>query len=150
MNITKRLSTKLNLSEFQINAAIGLIDEGATIPFIARYRKEVTGNLTDSELRDLLENLIYLRNLALRMETVLTSIEGQGKLTEELKMSIENAQTLSELEDLYRPYKPKRKTRASIAREKGLEPLAEYLKAGKKKVITLSLLLPSLMKKKVS
>lgn len=133
MNITKRLSTKLNLSEFQINAAIGLIDEGATIPFIARYRKEVTGNLTDSELRDLLENLIYLRNLALRMETVLTSIEGQGKLTEELKMSIENAQTLSELEDLYRPYKPKRKTRASIAREKGLEPLAEYLKAGKKK-----------------
>ncbi len=134
MNITKRLSTKLNISELQIKAAIGLIDEGATIPFIARYRKEVTGNLSDAELRDLAENLTYLRNLAERMETVLTTIEGLGKLTAELKSAIENAQTLSELEDLYRPYKPKRKTRASIAREKGLEPLAEYLKAGKKRL----------------
>ncbi|HKM02709.1 MAG TPA: Tex family protein [Bacilli bacterium] len=132
MNISKRIADKLNLRLEQVDATIGLIDEGSTIPFIARYRKEVTFNLSDSELRDLNDLLIYLRTLEERILTVLTSIEEQNKLTPELKMMIDNVNTLSELEDIYRPYKPKRKTRASIAKEKGLEPLAAYLKAGHK------------------
>ena len=130
MNIVNKISEKLNLKTSQIEAAIKLIDEGCTIPFIARYRKEMTGNLSDAELRDLSDNLIYLRNLEERMNTVLASIEEQGKLTDELKLAVESANTLSELEDIYRPFKPKRKTRAVIAKEKGLEPLASYLKDG--------------------
>jgi uncharacterized protein len=132
MDITKKISLELNLKETQIEAAIKLIDEGNTIPFIARYRKEATGYLTDADLRNLSDRLSYLRKLEERMNTVISSIDEQGKLTEELKNSILNAQTLSEVEDLYRPYKPKKKTRASIAKEKGLEPLAKYLVIGKK------------------
>lgn len=132
MNIIKRLNEKLEISQVQIKATIALIDEGATIPFIARYRKEVTGNLSDTTLRQFAETLKYLRNLEERMKTVLETISEQGKLTLELEKQIKNVQTLSELEDLYRPYRPKRKTRASIAREKGLTPLAEYIKKGTK------------------
>lgn len=132
MDISKRIVEKLNLKPEQVNAAIGLIDEGCTIPFIARYRKEATFNLTDSELRDLNDSLVYLRNLNERIITVISSIEEQNKLTPELKENIEKVKTLSELEDIYRPYKPKRKTRATIAKEKGLAPLAEYIKAGHK------------------
>lgn len=132
MDITKKISLELNLKETQIEAAIKLIDEGNTIPFIARYRKEATGYLTDADLRNLSDRLTYLRKLEERMNTVISSTDEQGKLTEELKNSILNAQTLSEVEDLYRPYKPKKKTRASIAKEKGLEPLAKYLVIGKK------------------
>lgn len=127
MDIIKRLDQELDLGEKRIIAAIGLIDEGNTIPFIARYRKEVTGNLTDEDLRKLFDRLTYLRGLDERINTVLKSIEEQGKLTDELKIQIENVRTLSELEDLYRPYKPKKKTRGSIAKERGLEPLAKYI-----------------------
>ncbi|MCX5774822.1 MAG: Tex family protein [Firmicutes bacterium] len=132
MDISKRIAEKLNLKLDQVNAAVGLIDEGSTIPFIARYRKEVTNNLDDSQLRDLNDSLLYLRNLQERMTTVIASIEEQKKLTPELKDAIENVKALSELEDIYRPYKPKRKTRAIIAKEKGLGPLAEYFKKGHK------------------
>lgn len=127
MDIKKRISEELNLKENQVEAAIKLIDEGNTIPFIARYRKEVTGNLTDVELRNLSDRLTYLRGLDERINTVLKTIEDQGKLTDELKTQIENVKTLSELEDLYRPYKPKKKTRGIIAKEKGLEPLADFI-----------------------
>lgn len=127
MDITLRLVEELGLEQRKIEAAIKLIDEGNTIPFIARYRKEATGNLDDTELRKLFDRLTYLRNLNERIETVLKSIEEQGKLTDELKNQIENVKTLAELEDLYRPYKPKKKTRGSIAKEKGLEPLAEII-----------------------
>ncbi len=132
MDIINRISEELNLRPKQVEVAINLIDEGNTIPFIARYRKEMTGNLTDDNLRNLEERLIYLRKLDERINTVLNSIEEQGKLTDELKESILNVETLSELEDIYRPYKPKKKTRASIAKQKGLDPLAIYLKEGKK------------------
>ncbi len=127
MDITLRLVEELGLEQRKIEAAIKLIDEGNTIPFIARYRKEATGNLDDAELRKLFDRLTYLRNLNERIEKVLKSIEEQGKLTDELKNQIENVKTLAELEDLYRPYKPKKKTRGSIAKEKGLEPLAEII-----------------------
>lgn len=127
MDITLRLVEELGLEQRKIEAAIKLIDEGNTIPFIARYRKEATGNLDDAELRKLFDRLTYLRNLNERIETVLKSIEDQGKLTDELKNQIENVKTLAELEDLYRPYKPKKKTKGSIAKEKGLEPLAEII-----------------------
>ena len=127
MDITLRLVEELGLEKRKIEAAVKLIDEGNTIPFIARYRKEVTGNLDDAELRKLFDRLTYLRNLNERIDTVLKSIEEQGKLTDELKTQIENVKTLAELEDLYRPYKPKKKTRGSIAKEKGLEPLAKYI-----------------------
>ena len=127
MDITLRLVEELGLEQRKIEAAVKLIDEGNTIPFIARYRKEETGNLDDAELRKLFDRLTYLRNLNERIETVLKSIEEQGKLTDELKNQIENVKTLAELEDLYRPYKPKKKTRGSIAKEKGLEPLAEII-----------------------
>ena len=132
MDIILRLKEKLNINVNQINATIKLLDEGCTIPFIARYRKEVTGNLTDSTLRDFFEALTYLRNLNERIKTVIASIKEQDKLTKELENAIENVNTLSELEDLYRPYKPKRKSRATIAKEKGLLPLANYLKLGHK------------------
>ena len=134
MDILKKLATELSLSETSVQSAINLLDEGNTVPFIARYRKEATGNLSDTSLRKLEERLTYLRGLQERMDTVIASIEEQGKLTPELRASIENASTLAEVEDLYRPYKPKRKTRASIAKERGLEPLAAYLKKGIAKV----------------
>lgn len=130
MNINLKISEELNLKESQVNAAVKLLDEGNTVPFISRYRKEATGNLDDNNLRKLEERLSYLRNLQERMNTVIKSIDEQGKLTPELEEKINNAKTLSEVEDLYRPYKPKKKTRASIAKEKGLVPLAEYLKKG--------------------
>ena len=119
----------MQVEKWQVEAAVKLIDEGNTIPFISRYRKEVTGSLNDEQLRDLHERLTYLRNLEDKKEQVLKSIEEQGKLTEELREKILAAQTLVVVEDLYRPYRPKRKTRAGIAKEKGLEPLAEYILA---------------------
>ena len=131
MDIAKTIASELNLREASVSSAIALLDEGNTVPFIARYRKEATGNLTDADLRKLEERLIYLRGLEERKQTVLASIEEQGKLTEELRQAIEEALTLARVEDLYRPYKPKRKTRASIAKEKGLEALAIYMKKGK-------------------
>ncbi len=129
MNINKVLAEELNVREEQVDAAVKLIDEGNTIPFIARYRKEMTGSLNDEVLRALWERLTYLRNLEDRKKQVLSSIEDQGKLTEELKASIQAAQTLVVVEDLYRPYRPKRRTRATIAKEKGLEPLAKAILA---------------------
>ena len=131
MDIIKIISEELELSEISLSNAIKLIDEGNTIPFIARYRKEVTHNLTDNDLRKLEERLIYLRKLEERKNTILKSIDEQGKLTDELKEKIDNVLILSELEDIYRPYKPKRKTRASIAKEKGLEPLSKIIREGK-------------------
>jgi uncharacterized protein len=127
MNIITVLSEELKVQKWQVEATVKLIDEGNTIPFISRYRKEATGALNDEVLRNLHERLIYLRGLEERKETVLASIEEQGKLTEELKAKIQAAQTMVAVEDLYRPYKPKRKTRASIAKEKGLEPLANII-----------------------
>ena len=131
MNIIKKISEELKLKETQVSSAVKLIDEDNTIPFIARYRKEATGYLTDVDLRNIFDRLNYLRNLEERINTVLNSINEQGKLTDELKEDILNVETLSELEDIYRPFKPKRKTRASIAKEKGLEPVSEYIKLGK-------------------
>ena len=115
------------MKKWQVDAAVTLIDEGNTIPFIARYRKEATGTLDDEQLRKLHERLTYLRNLEEKKEQVLASIEEQGKLTEELKHQILSAETLVVVEDLYRPYRPKRRTRATIAKEKGLEPLAALI-----------------------
>ena len=125
--ITSIIANELQVKEFQVQSAIKLIDDGNTIPFIARYRKEATGGLSDETLRDLGDRLTYLRNLEKRKEEITNSIEEQGKLTDELKLQIENANTLAELEDLYRPYKPKKRTRATIAKEKGLEPLADII-----------------------
>ena len=127
MDIILKISEELGIRKNQTEAAVKLIDEGNTIPFIARYRKEVTGSLNDEVLRNLYERLTYLRNLEERKETVLGSIEEQGKLTEELKKQILAAETMVAVEDLYRPYKPKRRTRATIAKEKGLEPLANVI-----------------------
>ncbi len=127
MDINKKLSEELGVKVSQIEAAIKLMDEGCTIPFIARYRKEVTGSLNDEVLRNLDERLTHYRNLEARKETVLKAIETQGKLTPELKKAIEVAETLVAIEDLYRPYKQKRRTRAMIAREKGLEGLANIM-----------------------
>ena len=127
MDIILKISEELGIRKNQTEAAVKLIDEGNTIPFIARYRKEVTGSLNDEVLRNLYERLMYLRNLEERKETVLGSIEEQGKLTEELKKQILAAETMVAVEDLYRPYKPKRRTRATIAKEKGLEPLANVI-----------------------
>ncbi len=129
MDINEKLAKELNIRKEQVEATVKLIDEGNTIPFIARYRKEVTGALNDEILRNLYERLNYLRNLEDKKESVLSSIEEQGKLTEELREKILAAETLVVVEDLYRPYKQKRKTRASVAREKGLEPLAELILA---------------------
>ena len=127
MDIIKKLTEELNVKKSQVEAAVKLIDEGNTIPFIARYRKEATGSLNDEVLRNLDERLKYLRNLDERRESILASIEEQGKLTPELKASIESVETMVALEDLYRPYKPKRRTRATIAKEKGLEGLANII-----------------------
>ena len=127
MDIIQALTQELQVEKWQIEAAVKLIDEGNTIPFISRYRKEATGSLNDEILRNLHERLLYLRNLEDKKKQVLSSIEEQGKLTEELKKSILEAQTLVVVEDLYRPYRPKRRTRATIAKEKGLEPLANLI-----------------------
>ena len=124
MDINQKITEELNVKRWQVDAAVKLIDEGNTIPFIARYRKEATGTLDDEQLRKLFERLTYLRNLEEKKEQVLSSIEEQGKLTEELRAQITAAETLVVVEDLYRPYRPKRRTRATIAKEKGLEPLA--------------------------
>ena len=124
MNIAHKIAEELAINDWQVEAVIKLLDEGNTIPFIARYRKEQHGTLDDEQLRNLYERLNYLRGLEERKEAVLKSIEEQGKLTDELKMQISEAETLVAVEDLYRPYKQKRRTRASIAKEKGLEPLA--------------------------
>jgi len=129
MDITAKIAEELQVKNSQVDAAIKLIDEGCTIPFIARYRKEVTGSLNDEQLRDLDERLKYLRNLEDRKAAVIASIEEQGKLTEELKKDILAAETMVLVEDLYRPYKQKRRTRATIAKEKGLEPLADFILA---------------------
>lgn len=129
MNITEELAQELNIKEVQVEKTINLIDEGNTIPFIARYRKEVTGGLSDETLRTFGERLNYLRNLETRKQEITKSIEEQGKMTEELAKEIEKAKTLAEVEDIYRPYKQKKKTRGSIAKAKGLEPLADIIYA---------------------
>lgn len=126
-NIANKLVEEFKLKPFQVENAIKLIDEGNTIPFIARYRKEATGELSDEQLRDLFERLTYLRNLEKRKEEVIRLIDEQGKLTEELQSTIVSALTVTEVEDLYRPYKQKKKTRATIAKAKGLEPLANII-----------------------
>ena len=133
MDINQKITEELSVKKWQVEAAVKLIDEGNTIPFIARYRKEATGTLDDEQLRKLYERLTYLRNLEEKKEQVLASIEEQGKLTEELKAKIVAAQTLVVVEDLYRPYRPKRRTRATIAKEKGLEPLAALITLQKAK-----------------
>lgn len=127
MDINQKLAKELNVKKWQVEAAIKLIDEGNTIPFISRYRKEATGALNDEQLRQLFERLTYLRNLEEKKEQVLSSIEEQGKLTEELRKQIMEAETLVVVDDLYRPYRPKRRTRATIAKEKGLETLAALI-----------------------
>ncbi|MBS4960449.1 MAG: RNA-binding transcriptional accessory protein [Clostridiales bacterium] len=127
MNIAEKLQKEFSIKAFQVENTIQLIDEGNTIPFIARYRKEMTGSLDDQLLRALSERLQYLRNLEEKRGQIQKSIEEQGKLTEEISMSLKLAETMTELEDIYRPYRPKRRTRASIAREKGLETLAELI-----------------------
>ena len=134
MDIILQIKEELQVEKWQVEAAIKLIDEGNTIPFISRYRKEVTGSLNDEQLRTLNERLAYLRNLEDKKQQVLSSLEEQGKLTEELKEKILAAQTLVVVEDLYRPYRPKRKTRASVAKEKGLDGLAQFILAQDTKV----------------
>ena len=134
MDINQKITEELGVKRWQVDAAVGLIDEGNTIPFIARYRKEAHGTLDDEQLRKLFERLTYLRNLEEKKEQVLSSIEEQGKLTPELKEQILAAETQVLVDDLYRPYRPKRRTRATIAREKGLEPLAAYISLQSAKV----------------
>jgi len=129
MNIIEAIAKELNLTVDQVEKTVALIDEGNTIPFIARYRKEVTGSLDDTVLRTLEERLNYLRNIEKRKEEVRNLIDAQGKLTDEIVAAIEAAVTITEVDDIYRPFRPHRKTRASVAREKGLEPLAELLMA---------------------
>ena len=124
MNINEIIAEELQVKVWQVEAAVKLIDEGNTIPFIARYRKPVTGELNDEQLRDLDERLKYLRNLEEKKETVIASIEEQGKMTDELMKQIKEAKTIVAVDDIYRPYRPKRKTRATEAKAKGLEPLA--------------------------
>ncbi len=127
MDIIKGLQKELGISRQQVETTIRLIDEGNTIPFIARYRKEMTGSLNDETLRNFHERLMYLRNLQERKDAVKKSIEEQGKMTPELLESLERAETLVAVEDLYRPYKQKKRTRAMIAKERGLEPLANLI-----------------------
>ena len=134
MDMNQVLAAELNVKPWQVEAAVKLIDEGNTIPFISRYRKEATGSLNDEVLRNLYDRLMYLRSLNDRKAVVLASIEEQGTLTAELKKSIEEAATLGVVEDLYRPYRPKRRTRATIAIGKGLEPLAELVKIDPKSI----------------
>ena len=127
MEILERLSEELGIKLSQIEAAVNLLDEGNTIPFIARYRKEVTGSLDDEQLRALSDRLNYLRGLEKRKEEVYNAIFEQGKMTPEIEDALKEAKILAEVEDIYRPYKQKKKTRASVARERGLTPLAELL-----------------------
>ena len=127
MDIIQKITQELEVKKWQVEAAVQLIDEGNTIPFISRYRKEVTGSLNDEQLRKLFERLQYLRNLEEKKEQVLATIEEQGNLTEELKAQILAAETLVVVEELYRPYRPKRRTRATIAKEKGLELLSALI-----------------------
>ena len=127
MDLITALAQELGIKKEQAKAAVTLIDEGNTIPFIARYRKEATGALNDEVLRNLYDRLMYLRNLEEKKEQVLASINEQGKLTEALRAQILAAETMVVVDDLYRPYRPKRRTRATIAKEKGLEPLANLI-----------------------
>ena len=138
--IFKKIADELNIRETQVESTVKLIDEGNTIPFIARYRKEVTGNLSDETLRELDERLKYLRNLETRKEEIIRLIDEQGKLTDELTIKIASTMILSELEDIYRPYRPKKRTKATIAKEKGLEPLSQiiYLQQEKKDIYEVS------------
>ncbi|WP_170593467.1 Tex family protein [Ruegeria arenilitoris] len=129
--IARTIATEINARPEQVDAAVKLLDEGATVPFVARYRKEVTGGLDDSQLRTLSDRLAYLRELEARRETILNSIKDQGKLTDDLAKSIARAETKAQLEDIYLPYKPKRRTKAMIARENGLEPLADAILANR-------------------
>ena len=131
MDILKTLSEELNIKLGQVESAVALLDDGNTVPFIARYRKEATGGLDDEVLRALTERLTYLRNLEARKEEVKNLIAVQEKLTDEISDAIDAAVTLTEVDDIYRPFRPKRKTRASVAKERGLEPLAELLKQQK-------------------
>ena len=125
--IINTIAEELNIKPNQVESTVKLIDAGNTIPFIARYRKEVTGGLSDEILRDLGERLTYLRNLEKRKEEIIKSIDEQGKLNDEILQAVAIAKTLSEVEDIYRPYKQKKKTRATIAKAKGLEPLAQII-----------------------
>src|SRR5664279_973824 len=127
MDVIQRIAEELAVNIKQVSAAVALLDEGATVPFISRYRKEVTGGLDDTQLRQLEERLYYLRELNDRRKTILDSIRSQDKLTPELEKAINEADTKTLLEDLYLPYKPKRRTKAQIAREAGLEPLADAI-----------------------
>ena len=127
MDIIQALTDELKLKREQVEKTVALIDEGNTIPFIARYRKEETGSLDDTVLRNLEDRLNYLRNIEKRKEEVRNLINEQGKLTDEIAAAIERAVTITEVDDIYRPFRPHRKTRASVAREKGLEPLAELI-----------------------
>ena len=127
MDIIKKLTEEFSVTTEQAQNVVNMLDEGNTIPFIARYRKELTGSMSDTTIRELSERLTYLRSLEERKETVVNSITEQGKMTNELALAIANAQTVTELEDIYRPYKPKRRTRATIAVEKGLTPLANII-----------------------
>lgn len=138
--IYKKIAEELQIRESQVESTVKLIDEGNTIPFIARYRKEATGNLSDELLRELDERLKYLRNLEARKEEVIRLIDEQGKLTDELTLKIASTMVLSELEDIYRPFKPKKRTRATIAKEKGLEPLSNmiYLQKEKKDIFEMA------------
>src|SRR5215469_4072437 len=126
-SLIQRIAAELGVRDGQVAAAVDLLDGGATVPFIARYRKEATGTLDDAQLRTLEERLRYLRELEERRTAILASIREQGKLTDELEAQIMSAETKARLEDLYLPYKPKRRTKAQIARENGLEPLADLL-----------------------
>ncbi|MFC3119640.1 Tex-like N-terminal domain-containing protein [Jhaorihella thermophila] len=127
--ISRTIATEIGARPEQVGAAVKLLDEGATVPFVARYRKEATGGLDDGQLRTLSDRVVYLRELEARRETILNSIREQGKLTDDLARAIAGAETKAALEDLYLPYKPKRRTRAMIARENGLEPLVEAILA---------------------
>lgn len=133
MNINEKIAHELNIPEDKLNATVELLDAGNTVPFVARYRKEATGGLDDGVLRNLLERLTYLRNLEKRKDEVKSLIEGQGKLTDELVAAIDKAESVTEVDDIYRPYRPKRKTRASVARERGLEPLSKLISEQRKK-----------------
>ena len=130
MEIIKVLASEFKKEVWQIENSVALMDEGCTIPFIARYRKEKTGELDDQILREIFDRLTYLRNLEQRKEEVIKSITEQEKMTDEIMDMLSRAKTLSEVEDIYRPFKPKRKTRASVAKEKGLEPLAKEILEG--------------------
>lgn len=134
MTICQILAKELNIPEDRVEKTVALIDEGNTIPFIARYRKEVTGSLDDTVLRKLEERLQYLRNIEARREEVKNLIAAQEKLTPEISNAIDNAKTITEIDDIYRPFRPKRKTRASVARDRGLAPLAEALMAQEKAI----------------